>query len=42
VVFLAFLTVVLEFPLVVYSLVTRRVPPIDGLDSRKQPERAAA
>jgi hypothetical protein len=41
VVFLAFLGIVLEVPLVVYSLASRRVPPIDGLEAQKQPERAA-
>jgi hypothetical protein len=33
VVFLGFLGLVLEVPLVLYTLVTRRVPPIDGLES---------
>ena len=42
IVFLTFLAAVLEVPLVVYSLISRRVPPIDGLESRKQGERAAA
>ena len=41
VVFLTFLTVVLEVPLVLYSLVSRKVPPLD-LESRRQAERAAA
>jgi hypothetical protein len=42
VVFLAFLGVVLEVPLVVYALVARKVPPIDGLEARKPAESAAA
>jgi hypothetical protein len=42
VVFLAFLGVVLEVPLVVYSLVARRVPPIDGRAAQQPAERAAA
>jgi len=32
VVFLTFLGLVLEVPLVVYSLVTRKVPPVDGME----------
>jgi hypothetical protein len=42
VMFLAFLGVVLELPLVVYSLVSRRVPPLDGPEAHEPPERAAA
>jgi hypothetical protein len=42
VVFLAFLGVVLEVPLVIYSLLAGRVPPLEGLEAREQPEQAAA
>ncbi|HEY8154774.1 MAG TPA: hypothetical protein VII72_11655 [Myxococcota bacterium] len=42
VVFLTFLGVVLEVPLVIYSLLTRRVPPVDGLEAPRQTQRAAA
>lgn len=41
VVFLAFLGAVLEVPLVVYSLVTSKVPPIDGLEQPRGGEAAA-
>lgn len=41
VVFLAFLGVVLEVPLVVYSLVTSKVPPIDGMEQGRTGEAAA-
>lgn len=40
VVFLAFLGVVLEVPLVLYALVTGRVPPLDGLEARAQADSA--
>jgi hypothetical protein len=42
VLFLTGLAFVLEVPLVIYSLLTRRVPPIDGLEPRKPAEQAAA
>ena len=42
VVFLAFLTVVLEFPLVGYSLVAGRVPPLERADIAKPAQPAAA
>jgi hypothetical protein len=42
VLFLASLTVILEVPLVIYSILARRVPPIDGLEPRKEPQRSAA
>ena len=42
IVFLAFLGVVLEVPLVVYSLVSRKVPPVGVAPSERPAERAAA
>lgn len=42
VLFLTLLAVVLEVPLVIYSLATRKVPPVDGLEARGSDRRAAA
>jgi hypothetical protein len=42
VLFLTLLTIVLEVPLVVYSLVTNKVPPVDGLEARREAQRTAA
>ena len=42
VVFLTLLTIVLEVPLVIYSLLTRRVPPVDGLEAQRPAQPAAA
>jgi hypothetical protein len=41
VLFLAALTVFLEFPLVIYSLVRNQVPPVETVDNplRRQPKR---
>jgi hypothetical protein len=35
VLFLTLLAVVLEVPLVIYSLVTNKVPPVDGLETQR-------